>query len=288
MKKNLNEMFDGMTPEELDKLSVDLNAEELPDEVMSSIKGKVYDKTNIAKTVKVKKEGGTPRAVWLRAGALAACFAVIIGAIALFPNFRKDTPDVISPDGEGGATTTTTTTTTAKDYTPKKIPGFSSGSSVGSGEPPITVDFNSVEEIQAFIKAANGTEEEFEKYRDSKEQLYYYVRTQEVAQAMAHNMSIINLPIKSLNTPNESFHITYYLSYNYFDVVYGDGVYFKYRFTYFYNTNTLPKREDTPIKENVALGPYSLDLYEGEFGRLIGGYLDNSVYVSIWINAQRF
>ncbi|MBO5683081.1 MAG: hypothetical protein J6S10_03790, partial [Clostridia bacterium] len=43
-----------------------------------------------------------------------------------------------------------------------------------------------------------------------------------------------------------------------------------------------------PVKENVALGPYSLDLYEGEFGRLIGGYLDNSVYVSVWINAQRF
>ncbi len=101
MKKNLNEIFDEITPEELDKFSDELKAEKLSDEVMTSIKGKVYAKTNIEKAVKVKKEGRTPRAVWLRVGALAACFAVIIGTIALLPTLREEDPaDVITPSGD--------------------------------------------------------------------------------------------------------------------------------------------------------------------------------------------
>ncbi len=212
-----------------------------------------------------------------------ALFLAIIIAITLVSCLdQKDTPTP-APGGENGSTTTTT----QKDYTPKKLEGFSSG---GSGEPPITISFDSIQEVQDFIKAANGTEEEFEKYRDSKEDLYYYVRSQKVAQAMAHNMDIIDLPLMPSKTPDETFRMEYCLSYNTFEVIYGDGVYFKYRFIYFYNKNTLPLIEDQPIKENVTIGPYSLDLYEetGTNGRLVGCYLDKSVCVSVRINTVQF
>ena len=219
-----------------------------------------------------------------------ALFLAIVIAITLVSCLdQKDTPTPApdaSPDGGDTSTTTTAVTTTVpKDYTPKKIGGGSySGGEFGA---PLTASFYSIQEVQEFIKMANGTKEEFEQYRDSNK-LLFMVGKHEDAKAMAHNMDIINFPLMSSSLPNESLVITYYLSYNYLDVIYGDGEYFAYRFTYFYDTNTIPEKEGVPVKENVALGPYSLDLYEGEFGRLIGGYLDNSVYVSVWINAQRF
>ena len=102
MKKNLNEIFDGVTPEELDKLSVELNAEKLPDEVTSSIKEKTYAKADIKAAAKVKRGSRVPSAVWIRVGALAACFALIVGAIVLLPSLRADEPsDSIAPDDSG-------------------------------------------------------------------------------------------------------------------------------------------------------------------------------------------
>ena len=99
MKKKLNDILDEMAPEELDQLSTELNSEHLPNEVVSSIKEKVYAKTNIVNTAKIKSENRTPMGVWIRMGALVACFALIIGAIALLPTLREDDPsDVINTD----------------------------------------------------------------------------------------------------------------------------------------------------------------------------------------------
>ena len=55
MKKNLNEIFDEAKPQELDILTDSLNAAELPDEVLDSIKGKVYAKSGLKKAKKSKK-----------------------------------------------------------------------------------------------------------------------------------------------------------------------------------------------------------------------------------------
>ena len=52
MKKKLNEIFDEAKPQELDQFSDELMAPELPDEVLASLKGKVYAKTNIKKDCK--------------------------------------------------------------------------------------------------------------------------------------------------------------------------------------------------------------------------------------------
>ena len=47
MKKNLRELFDKATPAELDAFADDLDAIDLPPDVLASVKNKVYAKTNI-------------------------------------------------------------------------------------------------------------------------------------------------------------------------------------------------------------------------------------------------
>ena len=89
MKKNLNEIFDGATPHELDVLSEELHAKELPPETLNAVKQKVYAKTKLSKKSTNK--------VWTRIGALAACFALILGAVIIGPMLKGDGP-VTPPD----------------------------------------------------------------------------------------------------------------------------------------------------------------------------------------------
>ena len=91
MKKKLNEIFDEAKPQELDQLSDELNAPELPEEVLASVKGKVYAKTNL------KKETKTTKSVWLRFGAIAACFLLIVSAVIVVPMLREDEPSFQLP-----------------------------------------------------------------------------------------------------------------------------------------------------------------------------------------------
>lgn len=89
MKKKLNEIFDGAKPQELDPFSEELNAPELPDEVLASVKGKVYAKTKLKS--KKKNNGG----IWMRVGAIAACFLLIVSAVIVVPMLQKaNLPDV--------------------------------------------------------------------------------------------------------------------------------------------------------------------------------------------------
>ena len=91
MKKKLNDIFDEAKAEELNQFSDELNAPELPDEVLASVKGKVYAKTNL------KKEMKTTKSVWLRFGAIAACFLLIVSAVIVVPMLREDEPGIIIP-----------------------------------------------------------------------------------------------------------------------------------------------------------------------------------------------
>ncbi|MBR2906842.1 MAG: hypothetical protein IKC26_02200 [Clostridia bacterium] len=91
MKKKLNEIFDEAKPQELDQFSNELDAPELPDEVLASVKGKVYAKTNL------KKEKKTNKNVWLRFGTIAACLVLIVSAVFAMPRLWKDEPGVVTP-----------------------------------------------------------------------------------------------------------------------------------------------------------------------------------------------
>ena len=84
MKKNLHELFDEATPEELEPFSDTFGAPDLPPETLSSVKAKVYAKTGW------KSKHKRPKMGWYRFGALAACFALVVGAIVLVPMLRKD------------------------------------------------------------------------------------------------------------------------------------------------------------------------------------------------------
>lgn len=97
MKKRMNEIFDEAKPEELDQFSDELNAPKLSDEVLASVKGKVYAKTSL------KKEKTNNRGMWLRFGSISACFLLIISAIIAVPMLREDDPGVIaSPSDTSG------------------------------------------------------------------------------------------------------------------------------------------------------------------------------------------
>lgn len=93
MKKKLNEIFDEAKPEELDQFSDELKAPELSPEVLASVKGKVYAKT------KLKKEKKNNKNVWLRFGAIAACFLLIVSVIIAVPMLREGDPGVIPGPG---------------------------------------------------------------------------------------------------------------------------------------------------------------------------------------------
>ena len=91
MKKNLRELFDKATPAELDAFADDLDASDLPPDVLASVKNKVYAKTNIKRK--------PARSVWLRLGTIAACFAVIVGVVIALPILRKSSGITHTTDG---------------------------------------------------------------------------------------------------------------------------------------------------------------------------------------------
>ena len=92
MKKTLNHIFDEANANEIDNLVKQNAAPEVSSDTLSSIKDKVYAKTNL------KKEKKPTKGAWLRFGAIAACFFLIISVIIAIPMlFEEDTP-VFLPD----------------------------------------------------------------------------------------------------------------------------------------------------------------------------------------------
>lgn len=128
MKKKLNEIFDEATPNELEAFRDNLTAPKLSEEELSSIKSKVYSKIEIKQA---KKRSG---ALWMRAGIIAACVALVtvcaaVGALLLS---REDNtlpePDGVENTGDGMSPAT--------DTPPEKTEGTSNGYQQPSTEPP--------------------------------------------------------------------------------------------------------------------------------------------------------
>jgi len=91
MKKNLNEIFDEVKPDELELFSDELIASEMPLEMLSSIKNKVYDK------IERKRERKDVRRILIRFGAMAACFILIASATIAIRLFQGEGPGVTPP-----------------------------------------------------------------------------------------------------------------------------------------------------------------------------------------------
>lgn len=84
MKKTLNHIFDEANAGEIENLVKQNAAPEVSVDTLSSIKDKVYAKTNL------KKERKTNKNVWLRFGAIAACFLLIVSAVIVVPMLREE------------------------------------------------------------------------------------------------------------------------------------------------------------------------------------------------------
>lgn len=93
MKKTLNNIFDEANASEIDNLVKQNTVPEVSADTFSSIKNKVYAKTNL------KREKKTTKSVWLRFGALTACLALIVSAIIIIPTLKEDNPGII-PGGD--------------------------------------------------------------------------------------------------------------------------------------------------------------------------------------------
>ena len=191
---------------------------------------------------------------------------------------------IITTASEISGIVATTAAATKKEGTPQKPLGDSYGG--GDGTPPIMVAFDSAQDINLFIEAANGTEAKFEEYAEKTD--LYYIIDQKVAQAMAHNMEISYFPTLSSKLTEENFYAIYYLERNEFDVNYRSGN-VTYSFVYRYNESSIPdiKQNQALVKQDVKLDAYSLDLYEGN-ECLVGYFLEDSVLVQVVIYTDDF
>ena len=91
MKKTLNNIFDEANAGEIDNLVKQNAAPEVSADTLSSVKDKVYAKTNLKKK--------TTKSVWLRFGAIAACFVLIVSAVIVVPMLKEDDSGIIiTPD----------------------------------------------------------------------------------------------------------------------------------------------------------------------------------------------
>ena len=84
MKKKLNKIFDEATPNELEQFSDALGVSEESDEELAAIKSKVYAR------LEIKKKKRAPAKVWLRAGIVAACVAVVLSFVLILSLWLDD------------------------------------------------------------------------------------------------------------------------------------------------------------------------------------------------------
>ena len=85
MKKKLEKIFDEATPNELDQFSDALGAPEASGEELAAIKSKVYAR------LETKKKKRAPAKIWLRAGIVAACVAVVLSFVVILSLWLDDT-----------------------------------------------------------------------------------------------------------------------------------------------------------------------------------------------------
>lgn len=214
-------------------------------------------------------------------------FLSMVIVISLVACAKQPADEPLSMGDDTTSATTTATTTTAavtkKEGTPQKPLGDSYGGS--NGTPPITVVFESVQDINPFIEAAKGSAAEFEAYAEKTE--LYSVIDQKVAQAVAHNMEIIYLPVASSKLTDENSGVYYNVSSNTLHITYNiDGN--RYRFIFWFNKNEVPDITTVPVyKEAEKLGETSFTLYEGD-GCLFGYLLDDSVRVELIVYTDNF
>ncbi|MBE7093010.1 MAG: hypothetical protein E7365_07540 [Clostridiales bacterium] len=94
MKKTLNHIFDEANANEIENFVKQNAAPEVSADTLSSIKDKVYAKTNL------KNERKPNKNIWIRFGAIAACLLLIVSAVIVVPIINPPNPIINPPNND--------------------------------------------------------------------------------------------------------------------------------------------------------------------------------------------
>ena len=142
MKKTLNHFFDEANANEIENLVKQNAAPKVSADTLSAIKDKVYAKTNL------KNERKPNKNVWLRFGAIAACFLLIVSAIIVVPMLREDDPGIIpNPDNDSNLPIVNIQTPTSEPhyYGNESSSGMSSDANMDANPAGISVTAKLIE-----------------------------------------------------------------------------------------------------------------------------------------------
>lgn len=127
-------------------------------------------------------------------------------------------------------------------------------SALETGTPNAIITFDSVDEITDFVSASNDFSES-------------------------------RVFCNKADVTCESFSGTYYSERDELSLIYKvDDI--TYRFIYTVGANTLYEYDSAPVLQGVKVGPFELDLYQGD-GRLVGFVIDGDTTIRIIVKAEQ-
>ena len=162
MKKTLNNFFDEANSEEIEGLVKRNAAPEISADTLSSVKDKVYAKTNL------KKENKPNQSVWLRFGAIAACFLLIVGAVIAVPMLWEDeSGDFTEPEDTEGKSDIPIVNIQVPSSAPQYYGSESSGASSSGGEAAEIIP-DGISVVAEFIDALPDTYTFFDDWKQTE------------------------------------------------------------------------------------------------------------------------
>lgn len=148
---------------------------------------------------------------------------------------------------------------------------------------PYSVSFSSIAEMKDFLNSAKGSAAQYEEFIQQNN--INASITQSHAQHMATNVEQNDIPLVTSNSVADDFGATYYLDRNELDIIYKiNGI--RYRFVYKYNKTSNFAPTTPPVLENVNLGTYVFDLYQGD-GCFVGELVTDSAVVQVVVYAEQ-
>lgn len=126
---------------------------------------------------------------------------------------------------------------------------------------PYSVSFSSIAEIKDFLSSAKGSSAQYEEFAQ-KNNINISI-TQSFAKSVATNIERNDIPLPKSDLVADEFAATYYLNRNELDIIYRiNGI--RYRFIYKYDETSSLERTVSPVLEDLNLGSYFFDLYQGD------------------------
>ena len=148
---------------------------------------------------------------------------------------------------------------------------------------PYLISFSSITEMKDFLNSAKGNATQYGKFVQAHN--INTSITQKDAQSIVTNVERNDIPLAKSDSVIDDFGATYYLDRNELDIIYKiNGI--RYRFVYKYNKTSSIDRTTAATLENLNLGAYVVDLYQGD-GCFVGELVTDSVVIQIVVYAKQ-